>query len=876
MEKLRRSRGGYKSRLTVIQNQVKDGNEQDWDITFIDFKLKEIEDLLKNVGSVQQEIEELAGGDGEFDEEVKKHGEIKQVHEEIYLKLSRVKVKLIKEQEKDDSEVDIMNSSGDARLKVQPKVRLPELKLPTFSGEVTEWLSFSDTFQCLVVENNELTDVQKLQYLKSCLTGHALAEIINLATTNDNFAVAWKLLQDRFQNNKVIVRGYLQGIVNVQFNTKKPCESLREMLTQLKNSVQALDALDYKPDALSEQIIIYLAEAKLDSYLKDRWLEFTDNQEPPTLQEFFLFLEKYCQIFESKASTIDRSAPYVPPNNIVNRARSTFSRPNCSSVQTVLCTICKETHSIYFCPKFQEMSIEQRIEHAKQSNLCYNCLKVGHNKDKCFSKNNCKVCNERHNSLLHRYGPTPSPQLEQAPSASATVGVCNKQLKNLAVLPTAVIMVRCENGEMLPARVLLDSGSKLNFISEELVQQLKLKKRRNPHSLSGIGDKLSSANFSVECSILSRISSYQTAGEFLVLEKITRNLPSSSLDWDGSNLPFDKELMADPEFHESRKIDMLMGCELFSQIIKGNKVNQSDGIFWMDSEFGWICCGRLNHKEPVLTYRNLHVANSIKEDQDLDSQITKFWKVDEFESYQLTSQEDKRCLQYYQETVVRDQDGRYNVSTPIKNFKLQELGDSKYRAEKVLFKIENQLKKNPLIQEQYKQFMDEYLSLGHMERVALENLTGKLCFLPHHSVLREGSLTTKLRVVFNASAKTSTGISLNDCQYTGPRVQGELFALLLRARMHKILLCSDVEKMYRQIWIEPSQQNLQLILWRNDVTQPVQVYRLKTITYGTASAPFLATQTLMQLANDEKDSFPLAAKITKQDFYMDDLIRYRV
>jgi hypothetical protein len=46
--------------------------------------------------------------------------------------------------------------------------------------------------------------------------------------------------------------------------------------------------------------------------------------------------------------------------------------------------------------------------------------------------------------------------------------------------------------------------------------------------------------------------------------------------------------------------------------------------------------------------------------------------------------------------------------------------------------------------------------------------------------------------------------------------------------------------MYRMIWVDPSQHLLQRILWRADPSKPIQIYELKTVTYGTTSAPYLA------------------------------------
>lgn len=126
-------------------------------------------------------------------------------------------------------------------------------------------------------------------------------------------------------------------------------------------------------------------------------------------------------------------------------------------------------------------------------------------------------------------------------------------------------------------------------------------------------------------------------------------------------------------------------------------------------------------------------------------------------------------------------------------------------------------------------------------------------FLPHHGILREDSVTTKLRVVFDASQKTSTLKSLNDIQFTGPALQNDLFSIILRFRQYKYVACADIEKMFRQILVHENQRNLQLILWRETSSEPISVCRLNTVTYGTASAPFLSIRCVRQLGLDCKE-----------------------
>ena len=151
-------------------------------------------------------------------------------------------------------------------------------------------------------------------------------------------------------------------------------------------------------------------------------------------------------------------------------------------------------------------------------------------------------------------------------------------------------------------------------------------------------------------------------------------------------------------------------------------------------------------------------------------------------------------------------------------------------------------------------------------------LNTTIYYMPHHAVYKPSSTTTKTRVVFNASAKTNTGISLNDVLCVGPTVQADNFAILLKFRQHQFAIMADIAKMYRQIMIHPTQQNLQRILYRDDVHSPIKHYKLKTVTYGTASASYLATRCINQLAYEHLDQYPEASRVILSSFYVDDLL----
>jgi hypothetical protein len=192
--------------------------------------------------------------------------------------------------------------------------------------------------------------------------------------------------------------------------------------------------------------------------------------------------------------------------------------------------------------------------------------------------------------------------------------------------------------------------------------------------------------------------------------------------------------------------------------------------------------------------------------------------------------------------------------------------------------LERRLTKNQELRREYTKFMDEYLSLGHMQLVpggdnSYDNTSKKLiCFLPHHAVFKESSTTTKTRVVFDASAKGTTGVSLNDILMFGPTIQQDLLSIILRFRMHRYVMTANISKMYRQIRVHPEDYDLQRILWRRSSVEPLRQYQLVTVTYGTASASFVTTSCLNQLASEEVSSYPLAAEVISRDMYVDDLV----
>lgn len=161
-----------------------------------------------------------------------------------------------------------------------------------------------------------------------------------------------------------------------------------------------------------------------------------------------------------------------------------------------------------------------------------------------------------------------------------------------------------------------------------------------------------------------------------------------------------------------------------------------------------------------------------------------------------------------------------------------------------------------------------------MEKITTEEAKKKsnVYYMPHHPILRTTSLTTKLRVVFDGSAKTSIGTSLNDKLIPGPNLQEDIMSIIVRFRAHEYVITADIQMMFRQIKVQKQDRDLQRILWRKDLTRTVDVYTLNTVTYGTSCAPYLAMRCCKQLAIEGSSEYPRAAAAVIKEFYMDDVL----
>ena len=684
-----------------------------------------------------------------------------------------------------------------------PLMAMPQIRLQPFSGEdPSEWLSFYSKFKAMVDEK-PFDTAYKFDILRQSLTGEAARQIRDLELTDANYKVAVDMLVERWYNPRLLIHAHLQKIFNLRTLTASDPDRLLNMVDTVRSNLRALKTLGRDTDGYSDVIVFWILQ-HLDPDTKQKCDEVSEVREIPHIDSLLRSIENHAQ-----ALRMTRSSSQKPKNSGGNSSgkalAATNAQPRSSKDtdkqpdQTNRCTCCGASgHKIQQCPKFKALDVSGRREKVRALGLCYNCLGTGHRVDSCNSIM-CRSCGNAHHTMLcHLRGSEVPSSLttDVTPQTSSERGysVHTFSTRSYNLLPTAVVLVKDVHGDWIPVRALLDSGSQFNIITERCCQLLGLKKHHSSariHTLSGSYDSASATS----CTMKSRVSNYTTQLEALVQPRITASQPSCDLT---GTLKIPENIrLADPTFSTPGRIDLLLSVQVTSDINSVGCISLGSGKPTAQKTLlGWVVSGRVLNTDAG-NGSCCHLAEAhdeLKAEPDME----RFWTLEDIgdlnESTYTSSE--LRCIDLFENSTVKTSESFYEVRVPFKQ-PLQQLGDSLTRADRCLQSLMRRLARDPDIGQQYDDFMNQYLNLGHMTEVPPADVRRIKYYIPHHCVLRPDSVTTKLRVVFNASATTTNDLSLNDIQDKGPTLQQDLFDILTRFRTHAVALGTDVKKMFR-------------------------------------------------------------------------------
>ncbi|XP_018402192.1 PREDICTED: uncharacterized protein LOC108779302, partial [Cyphomyrmex costatus] len=692
--------------------------------------------------------------------------------------------------------------------KSEKSLTLPRINLPKFSGDLRERETFRDQFRSMIIDHAELSNVTRLQYLYSCLKDEARDALRNLPLTEANFKIAWNVLLARYDDKRRLVSEHIHTLHTLPAVNTDSAQDLMSLRDKANMSIQALKNLG-RPVEWWDDLLVYLVVQKLNKATRKAWeLHLGDKTEYPSYTDLHNFLASRIRAFEN-----------IPTTSTVE------TKPSKSSVQSHMttatgahCPLCKQDHFLSVCPDFKKKQVNERRDLIVKFKRCLNCLSARHFANTCPSKHNCRQCQQRHHTMLHEA--TTSSATENSLESNETNTSNENNVvshlitkttfdKSRVLLATARIQVCSSSGRTDVIRALLDQGSVTSLISENLAQRLRLSRTRVAVSVTGIGETQSVARHAALISVSSKTGKGPSySTTAIIMRSLTKYTPPK-IAYQISLAHLSGLPWADPQPSSADPIEIIIGADLYGAVLlPGLCSGSSNQPTAQNSIFGWIMA--VNHT-------TLH--------NNLDDEIRQFWEVEELPQLSYLTPEEQRCEEHFRD-----------------------------------------------IASEYREFLLEYENHGHMKKLVEPVSASQSVYIPHHAVIREHSSTTRLRVVFNASQSTSNGSSLNDHLMIGPKLQTDLRSVILRWRQHRYVFTADIAKMYRQIQVDPRDQDYQRILWRSSSSEAVQNYRLLTVTYGMACAPYLALRTIQQLTQDEGAQFPVAQSVLRNQIYVDDCI----
>jgi len=750
--------------------------------------------------------------------------------------------------------------------------QLPKIQLPIFDGDLLQWRSYRDTFSSLVHKNPKLSQIDKFHYLISSVTGSAASCVRGLPITEGNYSIVWNNLHTRYDNKRVLATAHLDSIFRFTPLQKESLSGLENFLSTFQANIASIKALSV--DDFEGFLLFYVASRVLDSTTKRLFESAHHDVETPTIDMLLSFVQIRCSILHN-SSSVSCHQPIQQPQKFV-RSKTSLMTLN----DTKLCIKCKNTHFLHQCPNFIQWNVHQRFKFAQANRLCMNCLNPQHKTSECTSVHTCRQCSSKHHTMLHFDKTIKKKEVPSIPSNYPTNSVSSPdpvstpndqpfsgttRTTSNVILGTVVIRIRNYMGQWTNVRTLLDTGSQISVITNACVTRLGLQRRHCQTEITGLSQTIVTATKgSTWCTFVPiNKESPHISCEPLILSRITGPMPTMTL-CSSIRRTYSHIELGDPHFDTPGPIEFLVGADIYANIF-GNcsRIIHTPGLpSAYETLFGWIILGQSS-----VNASSSPVSLLLMAEPSIDSLLCKFWELEEPTKSTLPFTEDQKCEDHFNRTTKRDSTGRYSVSFPFRT-NPSHLGDSHALALSRFYTLERKLLKDRELYNQYCAFMKEYEDLGHM---IIARQPGKY-YIPHHAVVKRIGSNIKLRVVFDASAKSSTGKSLNDLLHVGPKLQTDISDLLHRCRTFKYMFTADICKMYRQIKINTDDCTYQHILWRKSPAEQINEYELLTVTYGVSVSPYQAIRVLHQLETDNGNSYPSVNNVLSTQTYVDDII----
>ncbi|UYV69289.1 hypothetical protein LAZ67_6003135 [Cordylochernes scorpioides] len=644
-------------------------------------------------------------------------------------------------------------------------VKLPKLMISKFYGNFSEWLTFWNSFDAAIHQNNSLNPIDKFNYLKSHLGGTALNTVEGFALSADNYEKAIKLLKDRFGREDILISRHMNNLLSISpLKTSSDVRTFRELFGNLSVQIRSLESLNVSIDVYGQllcPIIIKLLPADLNLEL---------NKELPTgyvINDLITFLERQLTAREkSFRNEIGTGNESTSKPNLVNKHPNTrfYNEKPIATASELLnsvhktneCVFCgKDNHGSPKCDFAANMSLNEKRSLMKKKGVCYKCLRPSHLSKFCRNVVRCSICNMSSHLdvmctklILDRGGSSKSPTVQDETLA-------NLSTSPDVLLPTLRVTLKGNRTEKT-ARAIIDTGSQDRIFY--IAQQWKWNTNNLGESSSGI-----------PC--------------------LEDRVPTSFFE--GSEELDVSDLMRD-------RIEVLIGADIAGRLLTDDQRRISSGLVAIRTKLGWTVMGKIPPTEMRDDTSSLCVTTLLSLD------LENLWKLDAIGVSDAEVEKKTQSLQaemeeHFAHTTTRDIEGRYEVALPLVQDK-ERIPSNRDLAENQQSSERRKLEEVGNMNE-YGQIFEEWMKQGIIEYAREDKLDG-VHYLPHRPVYKRNSQTSRIRPVFNASARKRGKLSLNDCLDKGPNLIEIIPRLLNKFRKYEVGVSSDIEKAFLQIGIK--------------------------------------------------------------------------
>ncbi|EGT58285.1 hypothetical protein CAEBREN_32653 [Caenorhabditis brenneri] len=768
------------------------------------------------------------------------------------------------------------------------------MDLPLFCGDIAEWPAFSKIFDALVVKDTTKSDVWKHNILRRHLRGPPFELVLPYNTDGSDFQTALNRLE-KIYNNSDRQYAYLWNKLMSLPQAKDTPQSLRSVHNKINAIIHSLrahgdiEALNFQSlikDKIPEAILREVLKAKpknttalleaLDDCITIEELTHRSHHKPEKEEK---------SIFSAKTSQTNQ--------------RNKQNKKNCR-----FCN--KNNHSTHECRTVA--TLQKRRDYIQNHMLRFNCMNTGHASKDC-TRPPCRKCNTRHNVAIcpkrHNDNKSPhqkndpkngyqnqnknqkqnyqqnnsynsrnqsqnsqndnkgKPQVEkQNQTRQGSQGQSNQNKNRVnnyhlnadntsLMIGNAPILL---NDQIDTIPVMFDSGADQSFILEEYAEKMNM--------------KVIETGIEVDLTVFGQEKAPIKANK-VEFEIITNSDNESPIKIQALTIPKITDIFDPIEFSKEEKQFMkqknlkiinitkpetpvaLIGCDKFWELVTMEENSKlPSGRFIISTHIGPIVCGKPdNEKLATNTHALIARIKQKKEEPPIETSLEQYFEIN---NIGITGEEsdptnEELMEDFLKNVKINPESNRIVVPLPWKNGQREKLANNK----EVAFCRLRQLYSSSQKKNDWNHIIDIFVKMEENDIIEdVYNDPNVGYYHPYGIVYNKSSNTTKRRAVFDASSKKSGEISLNNALHQGPSFIPEIPGTLLRMRVGKYVMSSDIEKAFHAVEINENDRDALRFFWLKDPTKPptnenLRIMKFKRLPFGVNCSPYLLSMAIL-------------------------------